>query len=135
MFCTFDDLTDKHDLYKVETAGDTAMAGHDKASQDGHAHRQSFLAVDLLSTAAMLRLPDGGALRVRVGIHTGSAYSGIVGHKRQRYCLFGDTTNTASRMKSTSFPQRVHVSEATHSQLRGIDAEACKSDALKITPY
>jgi adenylate cyclase len=51
--------------------------------------------------------------KLRIGISTGIATTGIIGAKRQSFTAFGDTVNLASRIEALCKPGRVTVDEAT----------------------
>uniref|UniRef100_A0AAY4C6C0 Guanylate cyclase n=1 Tax=Denticeps clupeoides TaxID=299321 RepID=A0AAY4C6C0_9TELE len=125
IYKNFDRILDNHDVYKVETIGDAYMVASGLPRRNGNRHAVdiSHMALDILAfmgTFQLRHLP-GLPLWIRIGVHSGPCAAGVVGNKMPRYCLFGDTVNTASRMESTGLPLRIHVSQSTIGILQRTD--------------
>ncbi|XP_036114120.1 guanylate cyclase D-like [Molossus molossus] len=125
LYTLFDAVLGSHDVYKVETIGDAYMVASGLPQRNGsrHAAELANMALDILSVVGDFRMKHAPVVPIciRAGLHSGPCVAGVVGLTMPRYCLFGDTVNTASRMESTGLPYRIHVSGSTAQTLLSLN--------------
>lgn len=136
IFGLFDALTDKHEVYKVETVGDAYIAG--QADQPLTLKNSSVsvvrFAMDMVVAVKQWSQSHGLSVNCRVGVHHGECVGGIVGADMQRYHLFGELMTVIEVLESTAPEGMVQMSKACKEEVeREIREEgSSKKDTLKF---
>ncbi len=117
VFGEFDRMVSDCGREKIKTIGDgyLAVAGAPVSCED-HAERIAKLAMEMskdiiLPEEIRKTLPKGAQFSLRIGIHTGPCFGGIVGENRFVYDIYSDAVNLAARMESHGEPGKIHISD------------------------
>ena len=114
MFSQFDDLTETYGVEKIKTIGDSYMvvSGMPVQRKD-HALTLFNLAKEMIKISAQFKDHNGNPIKLRIGINSGPAISGVIGKSKFAFDVWGDTINTAARLESYGSPDCIHMSKNT----------------------
>jgi len=133
LYRRFDQAAAECGVEKVETVGDgyLAVAGA-PVRNDHHPEAVARFALAIIEAARQVPISSTEPVQIRIGIHTGPIFAGVIGEHRFHYAIFGETVNVASRVQGQSQPGRILVSETAYKRLQdGFRMEESGSVDLK----
>lgn len=120
IFYEFDDIVERYSIEKIKTIGDAyfAVAGLFD-NRDDHAERTVQTAIEMQEYLAKRNAKTKEQWNLRIGIHTGSVISGVVGKKKFAFDVWGDSVNIASRLETEGEINQINISATTHELIKG----------------
>jgi len=152
LFTKFEGLCKQYSVKKIDIVGDCFIgcameqqqSNGSNAEETNNACRAGRFALDAIRQAQQTFVcpskPQLGYVSVRFGLASGSAVATVIGSKEHpKYTLYGDAVNTASRMESTSLPNRVQVTQTTAELIQNASsseaaAAASNGVGMKLVP-
>lgn len=113
IFSAFDEIVRHFHLERVKTIGDAYMAvGGINTTHENLAAMATLAGLKMQEFLEEYRKQiHSETWKVRIGAHVGSVISGIIGHQRIAFDVWGDTVNIAARLESVAETKGVTVSK------------------------
>ena len=118
IFSTFDELVTKHQCEKISTLGDCyfCVSGCPEP-QVNHAENCVNMGMAIVEALDNFRKRTQQPIEMRIGIHTGSVFCGVMGTRKFKFDVWSKDTTIANRIESVGTPGRVLISQTTKNYL------------------
>ena len=115
IFSKFDHLAEIHSCEKISTLGDCyfCVSGCPQADPN-HASNIVDMGLDIVAELKSYKKEKGFDIDMRVGIHTGTVLSGVIGTKRFKYDVWSEDVTLAGQVERCGIPGKVVITEVTH---------------------
>ncbi len=122
-FIHFDEVAEKYKIEKIKTIGDAYMCAGGLPEKNRTNPVEVVMAA--IEMQRFMQVTGREAQKIgkdfwelRIGIHTGSVISGVIGRKKLSFDIWGDTVNIASRMESSGVASKINISGVTYQLIK-----------------
>lgn len=120
----FDILADKFNITKVRTIGDGyfACCGLDESSStwDTNNYYETALSLLLFASSCINMSNIKYDIDLRIGLHIGECYYGVIGQNSIQFDLFGESINFTARLEQTCTINRIHISKHLYTIIKNV---------------
>ena len=132
IFPSFDNIMKANDCTKIKTIGDAYIAACGLPEKDvDHAKKTTKAAIDMRNYLIQRNKSNHTQWEIRIGIHSGDVYGGLIGKDVFHFDVFGDTINTSARMQQNCNPMQINISAETM-ELLGDNYKVIERAAIQV---
>lgn len=117
IFKSIDQIVNKNNIEKIKTIGDGYMcAGGVPTKNNTNPIEIIIAALEIQEYMKQIHQKNESYKRwkIRIGIHTGSVFAGVIGYEKLSYDIWGDTVNTSNRMETYGGTGEINISKSTY---------------------
>jgi adenylate cyclase len=121
IFSRFDRVAQRYAMSKIYTIGDAYMAvGGMSRGDDGtdHAENAAHFALAIQTEIQKMIAETGYPIALRVGLHIGPVFTGVVGVRRPSFDCWGEAVDLANGLEGRAPPGGILISDSAYDRLK-----------------
>lgn len=114
LFVKFDQASEAHNVLRIKFLGDCYYCVSGVPIKNCH-HAKSCvdLGLRMIKDIREVRKRRNLDIDMRIGVHSGDIYSGVIGACKWQYDIWSKDVDIANRLESTGVAGKVHISQQT----------------------